>query len=480
MVTAFSMWFARKTRCVAVPDERSSHDKPTPRLGGLGYFVPISIALGYILINPGAFYGPAWGLPPAFMTFIRLALICGALALLVGILDDYLRLPPGFKLIGQLAVAILFVYLGSRIEWSTVTRTMVTEPRRLIKTVETVYAGAGFDQIALTQGLVLDPYWQALVERLGDWAQRIPPLPVLVTILWIVIVMNAYNFMDGTDGLAGAFAIAVAIGLFAVYIPEAAQIQALRTHICFILAFSMVVIGVSLGFLFYNWPPASTFLGDGGSQYVGFLLAAFLAQVTLVRGQPAVDPSGTTLELVLHKRAQIDFLACLILLWPFLYDVLYTLVRRTLRLKAIWRAHHEHLYQRLNDTGWSHRAILYFSFPFYLAHAAIFYLYAWAPTAGGRRMWAAIALLPMILYTMVVIACETTARSLRAQIEAAGESHATAKTLRPAGTALSAEELDALEAPISETEPPQQQGPYQSIERDATAVKPETHEPEKS
>jgi UDP-N-acetylmuramyl pentapeptide phosphotransferase/UDP-N-acetylglucosamine-1-phosphate transferase len=244
-----------------------------------------------------------------------------------------------------------------------------------------------------------------------------------VTFLWIVVLMNAYNFMDGIDGLAGVFAITVLLGLFALYLPEVHQTMALRAHLWVVMMLAAVLVGLSLGFLFYNWRGGWTFLGDCGSQYVGFVLAAILAQLTRVATEPAVNGAGEELDFLVRKRAYVDFPAAVILVFPFLYDVTYTLIRRLLHGKAVWRAHHEHLYQRLIDRGWSHKGVVLFNLPFYLLNSAIFVAYCWAqntqvqriwPGAGEgvatllrhRGFWAAAALALMILYTLIVIAVE--------------------------------------------------------------------------
>jgi len=434
-VTYFSIRLSQKLNVLAIPDARSSHRVPTPRLGGFGYFVPLTVVLAAILIKPLLFYIPAWGLEPSLKTFIRLAVICGSLAFLVGLMDDFLRLPPWFKLIGQLACAGLFVYVGSRIE-HTVLRTDAFEfqGRLVQKSVATVVKGVGFPHVALTQGLTLDGAWANLVARMGKLAPYIPSLPIIATFLWIIILMNAYNFMDGIDGLAATFAVAVGLGLFVAYVPEVHQVMALRAHLCAIMAMAALLVGVSLGFLFYNRPPASVFLGDCGSQYVGFILAATLVQTTRVAQEPAVDELNNELSLALSHRAYVDFLAVVILVFPFLYDVTYTLLRRLLHGKAIWRAHHEHLYQRLIDRGWSHWRVILFSFPFYLANAAIFAGYCWAHRLpikriwpGGdtvfqhRWFWAALALVPMIIYTLVVIVVEKTKPAVVAPVQAPPE-----------------------------------------------------------
>jgi len=421
VATALSINLSKSLNVLARPGPRSSHRVPTPRLGGFGYFLPLTILLVAILVKPGFLYIPAWGIEPSLKTLFRLALICGSLAFVVGLMDDFFQLPPWFKLLGQIACAALFIYLGSQVLHTVHSMDILSDRGRVLrKSQDILIRGIGFPHVALTQGLVLDDYWNQLVAKMGKLAPHVPPLPVIFTFLWIIVVMNAYNFMDGIDGLAGAFVIAVAIGLFAAYVPEYHQTMALRAHICVIMVLAALLVGTSLGFLFYNRPPAKTFLGDCGSQYVGFILAITLAQVTRAAGEPAADEMNNEMTLTILRRTYMDFLAVVILVFPFLYDVAYTLLRRLLRGKAIWRAHHEHLYQRLIDRGWSHWAVVLFSLPFYLANSAIFVSYCWAhqvrpllawPQATfftHRWFWAAMALAPMILYTLIVIVVEKT------------------------------------------------------------------------
>jgi UDP-N-acetylmuramyl pentapeptide phosphotransferase/UDP-N-acetylglucosamine-1-phosphate transferase len=433
LMTTFSIWIANRLNVVAVPGPRSSHYTPIPRLGGIGVFLPIVGVLLLAVFSPGLLYGEAWGLQPALKTFLRLALVCGMLAFLVGLMDDFLALPPFFKLLGQIAVAGLFLWLGDRFIY------MVRSQGDTSIITET-FRGAGFDRIALTRNLVLDPHWPRALARVGETLLTAPSLAAILTFVWIVFFMNVYNFMDGIDGIAATFLICVAVGVFAIYVPEARAIQAMRAHILFVMAFTTILIGVALGFLFYNWPVANVFLGDGGSQFVGFLIAALLAQLTRVAGEPAADAGSdfagqylySSRELLLHKRAYVDFLACVILVYPFLYDVIYTLFRRAWNRKPVWCAHHEHLYQRLIDRAWTHKEVVLFSLPFYLTHAALFYAYAWAPSERIRLMWALIALLPMFLYTAIVWAAESGQRAVPPDQAMAGP----VQTIKPVEEAI--------------------------------------------
>ena len=139
--------------------------------------------------------------------------------------------------------------------------------------------------------------------------------------LWI----NAYNFMDGIDGLAGSQTVVAGLGWL---VPGG---------IVGLPIFGVLVAGSSLGFLGHNWPPTRIFMGDVGSVFLGFTLA-----VLAVIGGLA------------HPRLP---LAGLLVVWPFVFDTTFTIVRRLRRGENIFAAHRSHLYQRLVIAGYSQRAV---------------------------------------------------------------------------------------------------------------------------
>jgi len=226
-----------------VPTHRSSHDRPTPRGGGIA-IVAVTIA-GTLLLVPR--YWP-------------LMLAAGAIAIMSWI-DDVKHLSAAIRFPIQILAACAVVY--------------VYGPSRLL-----------FAAIA---------------------------------VFWIVGVTNAYNFMDGIDGIAGTQAVIAGIFWFAI------------TH----NPIALLIAASSLGFTIYNWPPASIFMGDVGSAFLGFTFAS--------------------LPLLEHDRRTA--LAMVLILFPFLADSGLTLVRRALQRKRLWEAHREHLYQRLVIAGWSHRGV---------------------------------------------------------------------------------------------------------------------------
>jgi UDP-N-acetylmuramyl pentapeptide phosphotransferase/UDP-N-acetylglucosamine-1-phosphate transferase len=137
----------------------------------------------------------------------------------------------------------------------------------------------------------------------------------------------------------------------------------------------------SLGFLGYNWPPARIFMGDVGSAFLGYSFAA----VTLLGAQ-------------VHPRLA---LVGLLLLWPFVFDTLFTMVRRWRRGENIFQAHRSHLYQRLVIVGYSHRMVTLLYASLSLAGGVAAMLWFYAPLVGRWFIIIGMPLLLMLLVTAV-------------------------------------------------------------------------------
>jgi UDP-GlcNAc:undecaprenyl-phosphate GlcNAc-1-phosphate transferase len=214
--TAFGLIFtplvsaASKTLgLVDAPGGRKVHSVSVPRLGGVA--VIFAAALTVFVVEP-----LAGG--PSIVGALRPILTGAALVFAVGLLDDVRPLPPWPKLIVQVAAAVVVMQAGLLIERVTV-------------------AGQTWE--------------------LGFWSWP-------VTLLWIVGVTNAFNLIDGVDGLAA--------GISAIAGATCATILLARGHVPEALLL-LSLVGATLGFLVYNFAPASIFLGDGGSLPVGFVLA---------------------------------------------------------------------------------------------------------------------------------------------------------------------------------------------------------------
>jgi len=256
-----------------IPNARSSHTRPTPRGGGLA--IVIVSLLGFIL---------AWVIVSAWPFSMIFVYLSGAtLIVTVSWLDDLYSLPNRIRFIAHSLATIMII--------------------------------AGFG------------YWQNVslpvfgLFSLGWWG-------IPFTLLWIVGLTNAYNFMDGIDGIAGGQAVVAGLG-WAVLGWMSGQFLA--------SVLGMLIATSSLGFLGHNWPPASIFMGDVGSAFLGFTFA-FLA-VVAAQSDPHLALVGV------------------ILVWPFIFDAGYTFVRRLLNRENVFVAHRSHLYQRLVIAGHSHRNV---------------------------------------------------------------------------------------------------------------------------
>jgi UDP-N-acetylmuramyl pentapeptide phosphotransferase/UDP-N-acetylglucosamine-1-phosphate transferase len=164
---------------------------------------------------------------------------------------------------------------------------------------------------------------------MGSGRGAVAWIGALIALLFLVGSMNAFNFMDGSNGMAGVQA--VVSGAFLAWLFAAAG-QGGWT-----LA-SGALAGAVLGFLPWNVPRARLFMGDAGSVPLGFVLASLVLVATYSGAAPGP--------------------LALLALAPFLVDTSLTLIRRLIRRERWYTAHRQHLYQRLIRRGWSHLAVM--------------------------------------------------------------------------------------------------------------------------
>src|ERR687890_2146668 len=264
--------FAIGRNLLDVPNARSSHEVPTPRLGGLAVIAGV------------------WAAAP-FISESFLFLAAATLAGLVGVLDDFVDLKFWMKAAGQATVAFVLLFL------------------------------------------VPPPICEA--------AGHLWPVTLLFGVVWIVAVVNAYNFMDGIDGIAGGTAILNALFL--------ATLVGVSTGLGVGLAALAAAVG---GFMLWNVSPARIFLGDSGSHFVGF----FLGAVALYT-EPVGRAGGAFGPYMAFAVAAAVFA-------PFLFYTAFTLVRRMKARKNVFAAHREHIYQRIAPDPAKHRQVsnVYFAF----------------------------------------------------------------------------------------------------------------------
>ena len=299
LLVPFAERFARRIGAMDVPNERSLHDTPTPKLGGLAILVGVLVA--------GLLF-----LPWAPQTR---AILAGALVIAgVGVLDDIFDLPAGLKLVGQVVAAMIPVFNGVQVTDFT---------------------------LPFIGGVDLTHVFFHHVPVLGNVS-----LAKVLTVLGFVAVMNVINFIDGVDGLAaGVCAIsAVTLSIIALSLdrPGAAVLAALTG-------------GASLGFLRHGFPPASSFMGDTGSNLLGYLLAA-----TAVLG-------------ALKTNAVVALFFPLIVLAVPILDTGFVVAKRINYRRPVYQADRWHFHHRMANIGFSQRRTL-------------LYLYGWALVLAGLAL----------------------------------------------------------------------------------------------
>ncbi|HVO99254.1 MAG TPA: MraY family glycosyltransferase [Bryobacteraceae bacterium] len=280
------------------PDRRRKvHAHPIPRVGGIPIFIAYALALYPYPHTPTALAD--------YLPLIRKLAPAATLIFATGLIDDLLGLKPWQKLAGQLAAASLAYWAGVRV------------------------LGVG--------GYGTGAWWS---------------LPL--TLLWLIACTNAFNLVDGLDGLAaGVGLVATLTLLFAALIHGNPALASA----------SVPMVGALLGFLCYNFNPATVFLGDSGALLIGFLLGCFGAVWTQ------------------KSDALISLTVPLLALSIPLIDVSLAILRRFLRNQPIFTADRGHIHHRLIDQGLTpRRAVLVL----YLlcAMAAAFALLLTMPRAG--------------------------------------------------------------------------------------------------
>lgn len=289
MVLSFALTFglrrvAHHMGMVDRPDGgRKAHARATPTVGGVGLYLSAATTLGL---------GALLGVPAIAETAPQLgsieALAAGATVIfLLGVVDDIRGLGPWTKLFAQLVVAGGLILAGVRID---------------------SFGPPG-------QGFVVP----AVVG-------------VPLTMAWIVGITNSFNLLDGSDGVAGGAALfaLLTVGLVSWFFGKDA-----------VAVISFVLAGATLGFLFFNFPPASIFLGDSGSLLLGFSLASM--------GVIATQKAPTVLAIAIPLTA----------FGVPILDTSLTVVRRFLRREAIFRPDRGHIHHRLREMGHSPRAVAF-------------------------------------------------------------------------------------------------------------------------
>ena len=271
--------FAFKIGAIDIPkDNRRMHKKPTPRIGGLAIIFGFTVATLCFAQPSRQLYGTLAG---------------AAIIAVMGVIDDCKNLPAKLKFVIQIIAALVVVFAGD------IKIDVFTNPNFLSD----------------------NPYWV-----LPEW------LSVTLTVIWIVFITNAVNFIDGLDGLAAGVSAIMSISLVFISIKVG--------------EYSIAILGIALmgscfGFLPFNFNPAKIFMGDTGSTFLGFMLATL------------------SIQGVFKSYAVISFAVPLLILGLPLFDALFAMIRRILRGQSPMTADRGHLHHRLVDMGFSQKQTVF-------------------------------------------------------------------------------------------------------------------------
>jgi UDP-GlcNAc:undecaprenyl-phosphate/decaprenyl-phosphate GlcNAc-1-phosphate transferase len=263
--------------------ERHLHSTPLPRLGGVAIFLTFTFIITSAAVAGWLYPSLSAGLSPHTLVTM---LVPGILIFLLGVYDDIRSVGPYAKFAIQALAATMLFAGGLR-----------------ILDLPVLFGNHPF-----------------------PWFVGLP-----VTILWVVAITNAFNLIDGLDGLAAGSALFSTLVVFVVAVVDQSSIVSMM---------SLALAGATLGFLRFNFNPATIFLGDGGSQFIGFMLAA----LALRGAQKAPTIIAVAIPLVSFGL-------------PILETSL-SVVRRLIGGRPIFTADREHIHHKLLQRGLSHRQVV--------------------------------------------------------------------------------------------------------------------------
>lgn len=273
---------------VDYPNHRKQHERPMPFSGGISILV--SFVITVIIAQP---------VEKEYIPII----LGGSLIVILGIIDDKYDLKPSIKFLGQLVVISIPIFYGIIID-------------------------------------TINPF--GITMNFGVFA-------IPFTFLWIAVIINAINLIDGLDGLAA--------GVSVIALSSIAFIGILQSNI-FVMMISVILIGSTLGVLYYNFNPAKLFLGDNGSMLLGYVL-------------------GVLSILGFKNVTFFSILFPIIILGVPFIDITFAAVRRYREGVSLTRADRGHLHHKLQYIGFSHREsviLIYFVASLFAVATVILYM----------------------------------------------------------------------------------------------------------
>ena len=289
VITPHTMRWAKKVGAIDIPNDRRVNKKPMPRLGGLAVIAGFFVSTIYLLITT-QLEGKInlFGEEDYYINLI--GFVVGIIILgVVCYIDDVKGIPSYVKLAAQIISAIIVVACGIRID---------------------------FISIPFTEGKIV-------ISGIASY---------IITVCWIVGITNAINLIDGLDGLSSGVTLISCLSLLMVFALNGSPLIA--------IVLITALAGAIVGFLPFNFSPAKTFIGDTGSNFMGFSLA-----IISILG---VAKTYTALVLI----------APIIILAMPIFDTLFAIIRRIIKgksLKAVFKPDKGHLHHKLVAKGYSQK-----------------------------------------------------------------------------------------------------------------------------
>ncbi len=295
--------------------ERDVHKTPTPRLGGIAMF--LAVVAAFVVSSKNAYFSIFWTNPAAVVSILVATLII----VVIGVADDLWDLDWMIKLAAQFVAAGIVAWFG---------------------------------------GL------QIYYLPIGGYTGFSSGVGITITVLSIVIVMNAVNFIDGLDGLVAGVCL-IANGVFFAYSYLLVRDTGSSTYFNLSSFIAAVLVGVCIGFLPLNWSPAKLFMGDSGALMLGLLMACSAIAITGQFPPAVLDPNQIGRSQLVGAFIPI-LLPIVVVLLPLL-DFGLAVLRRVRAGKSPFSPDRKHLHHRMLDMGHSDRT-------------SVLIFYAWAAVIG--------------------------------------------------------------------------------------------------
>ncbi len=326
--TPLVRYLAKRLGVIVMPHDRKIHEEPTPSLGGVAIFIAIILSLFIckVVISVVSTNHFPRGMREALssLDFFGI-LISSLLILLVGVADDIRDLSALSKLVGQIIAVLVMISFGVQI-----------------------------NSISFIRGNVID-------------LSGSPIASILLTLIWMVAFINFINLIDGLDGLAAGVTFISAAAFF-IYGKQVGGDQSILQA----MVVSAAIGGATLGFLFFNFNPASIFMGDAGSMFLGFILGAI------------------SIQGILKRAAVATLFPPLIIFAIPIVDTILAIFRRVRLHRPIHHADKEHIHHRLLFLGHSQKQ-------------AVLLIYLWTALLTGIALTLEFASSKRLFFILLVI-----------------------------------------------------------------------------